>query len=270
LNMLRLLVSVLILAFLAGCAGLQHEQAQPDRVSGCPKQTAATLAAGQNQLGPLSDTHTLSCALNVLRETKDPAVRRTALGSKVCLHLAERETNPENREKLATEGVGFAETALAQGGIGDGAVHYYLAANLGLAVREHPTLAMGNLGRLEDAMKQALALSPELDDGGPLRLLGSLYLKAPAWPNGIGDRDKALELLEKAAKEHPGHPLNHLFYSQALWDEGDEASLIQYKTEFALGEKLLSEGNWGYNKEPWKKEFDEFQQECGETGPAQQ
>jgi hypothetical protein len=81
---------------------------------------------------------------------------------------------------------------------------------------------------------------------------------------------QALELLEKAAKEHPGHPLNHLFYSQALWDEGDEASLIQYKTEFALGEKLLSEGNWGYNKEPWKKEFDEFQQECGETGPAHQ
>ena len=269
-NIPRLLVSVSILAFLAGCAGLQHEQVHPDLVSGCPKQTAATLAAGQNQLGPLSDTHTLNCALSVLRSTQDPAVRRTALGSKVCLHLAERETDQDKREKLAAEGVGFAETALAQGGGGDGAVHYYLAANLGLAVREHPTLAMGNLGRLENEMKQALALSPKLDDGGPLRLLGSLYLKAPAWPNGIGDRDKALELLEKAVKEHPGHPLNHLFYAQALWDEGDEASLIQYKSEFALGEKLLAEGNWGYNKAPWKKEFDEFAQECGTTGSGHQ
>ena len=117
-NKLRLLSSVSILAFLAGCAGLQHDHVQPDQVSGCPKQTAATLAAEQNQLGPLSDTHTLSCALNVLRDTQDPAVRRTALGSRLCLHLAERETNQEKREKLAAEGVGFAETALAQGGSG--------------------------------------------------------------------------------------------------------------------------------------------------------
>jgi hypothetical protein len=226
------------------------------------------LASKQSQLGPLSDTHTLACALTVLRDTQDRVVRRTSLGSRLCLRLAEREANQEKREKLAGEGVGFAEAALAQGGDGDGAVHYYLAANLGLAVREHITLAMENLDRLESEMKRALALSPDIDDGGPLRLLGMLYLKAPAWPNGIGDRDKALELLGKAVKEHPGHPLNHLFYAQALWDEGDEDSIIQYKREFALGEKLLSEGNWGYNKEPWKKEFDEFRQECGATGPA--
>jgi hypothetical protein len=71
-------------------------------------------------------------------------------------------------------------------------------------------------------------------------------------------------------KEHPEHPLNHLFYAQALCAEGDEASLSQARAEYALGEKLLAEGNWGFNKEPWKKEFDEFQQECGETAPAHQ
>ena len=203
----------------------------------------------------------LACALMVLGDSQDPAVHRTSLGSRISLQLAERETNQEKREKLATQGVGFAESAIAQGGNSDGAVHYYLAANLGLAVRDHITLAVGNLGRLESEMKQALALSPDIDDGGPLRLLGALYLKAPAWPNGIGDRDKALELLEKAVKEHPRHPLNHLFYAQALWEEGDEASLTQVKSEFSLGEKLLAQGNWGYSKEPWKKEFDAFQQE---------
>jgi hypothetical protein len=270
LNKARLFFSVSILALLAGCAGLQHGPVPPEQQAGCPKQTAAELAAGQNQLGPLSDTHTLSCALNVLRGSQDPAVRRTALGSRLCLHLAERETNQDKRGKLASEGVGFAETALAQGGNGDGAVHYYLAVNLGLAVREHPTQAVANLGRLESEMKQSVALSPDLDDGGPLRVLGSLYLKAPAWPSGIGDLDKALELLEKAVKEHPGHPLNHLFYAQTLCAEGEEASLNQARAEYALGEKLLAEGNWGYNKEPWKKEFDEFQQECGEAAPAHQ
>jgi tetratricopeptide (TPR) repeat protein len=257
----RLLPAVSMLAFLVGCAELRPGRVQPEPLSGCPSQTAAELAAEQNKLGPLSDTHTLACALNVLRGTRDSAVRRTALGSRLSLHLAEREVNQEKREKFAAEGVGFAETALAQGGGGDGAVHYYLAANLGLAVREHITLAMENLGRLESEMKQALALSPDIDYGGPLRLLGMLYLKAPAWPNGIGDRDKALELLEKAVKTHPGHPLNHLFYAQALWEEDDEAVQPRVKAEFALGKKLLAEGNWGYSKQPWEKEFAEFEQE---------
>ncbi len=269
-NTAQLLTTVSILALISGCTGLQRDQVKPDQIAGCPRQTAAELSAKQKQLGPLSDTHTLSCALEVLRSTQDPSLRNTALGSRICLHLAEREVNQEKREKLATEGVGFAETALAHGGSSDGAVHYYLAANLGLAVREHPTLAIGSLGRLENEMNQALALSPDLDYGGPLRLLGSLYLKAPAWPNGIGDLDKALELLEKAAREYPQHPLNHLFYAQALCVEDDQASLTELKAEFALGAKLLAEGNWGYNKAPWQKEFDAFQQDCGEVGPPRQ
>ena len=260
----RRLPALAALALLAGCAGLPKDHAQLD--ADCPKQTAAALLAQQSQLGPLSDTHTLACALATLRGSQDPALRRSALGSHLCLYLAERESTPERRDKLAAEGVAFAETALASGGAGDGAVHYYLAANLGLAVREHLTLAMENLGRLEGEMKRALALSPDLDDGGPLRLLGTLYLKAPAWPNGIGDRDKALELLEKAVKKFPGHPLNHLFYAQALWEDGEESAMPQVKAEFALGQKLLAEGSWGYSKAPWQKEFDEFQQEIGESG----
>lgn len=263
-NSSRLLPAVSILAFLAGCAGLQHGQVRSEQLAECPRQSAAALVAEQNQLGPSSEAQTLACALNVLRGTQDPAIRRSALGSRICLHLAEREVSKEKREKFAAEGVRFAETALAQGG--DAAAHYYLAANLGLAVREHITLAVQNLGRLESEMKQALALTPGIDDGGPLRLLGALYLKAPAWPNGIGDIDKALELLKKAVKEYPGHPLNHLFYAEALWQEGDGDDLNRAKSEFALGERLLAEGNWGYSKEPWKKEFDKIRQELEEAG----
>lgn len=262
----RLLAAVPALALLAGCAGVQPAHIQLELPADCPRQSAAALAAEQDQLGPFSDTRTLACAVAVLRGSEEPALRRTALGSRLCLLLAERETDPERRERFASAGVGFAETALAQGAAADGAVHYYLAANLGLAVREHITEAMANLGRLESEMKQAVALNPALDDGGPLRLLGMLYLKAPAWPDGVGDVDKALELLEKAAKEHPGHPLNHLFYAQALWGDGDEAALGQVKAEFALARKLLAEGTWGYSKAAWQREFDEFQQELEDAG----
>ena len=261
----RFLPAVSMLVFLAGCAGLQSDHVRFDG-SGCPELTAAALAAEQSRLGPLSGTETLACALTVLRDTQDPALLSTALGSRLCLLLAEREADQEKREKLAAEGVKFAETALAHGDDGDGAVHYYLATDLGLAIREHITLAMANLDRLEGEMKRALALSPDIDEGGPPRILGTLYLKAPAWPKGIGDLDKALELLVKAVKEHPGHPLNHLFYAQALWEEGDAAAVTQAKAEFELGESLLAEGNWGYSKALWEKEFDEFRQQLGEAG----
>ena len=262
-SVMRFFPGIVILTVLVGCSGVRREPIQVD-LSACPKQTVAVLMVEQNRLGPSTDSRALFCAINNLRDARNISMRSSALASRLCLNLAERETNPDKREKYAADGVDFAETALAQGGESDGAVHYYLAANLGLAVREHITLAMESLGRLEAEMKQAVALSPGIDEGGPLRLLGALYLKAPAWPKGIGDLDKALEILKQAVDQYPKHPLNHLFYAQALWEDGEDVSQNQAKAEFALGEKLLAEGEWGYNKQPWEKEFSEFSQEYTE------
>jgi hypothetical protein len=267
-RILSLLPAALLLVALGGCAKLHRGLVQFETLAGCPKETAADLAARQSELGPLSTTHTLECTLEFLRDTHDPALLRSPLGSRISLHLAERAADPGKREKLAAEGVRFAEEALALGADGDGTVHYYLAANLGLAVRNQMTLAVQNLPRLEREMQRAVELSPDVDDGGPLRLLGMLYLKAPPWPTGIGDGDKALDLLKQALDKHPGHPLNHLFHAQALWEvEGDEA-VNQVRAELAAGMKRLQEGNWGYSKEPWKKEFAEVWKEISEASQA--
>ncbi len=257
---------MLLPAILGGCSRLNRDVVQFDNLSGCPSETTATLAARQTQLGPRSSTQSLVCALEFLRDTRDPALLGTSLGSRVCLHLAERDPEADQRGKLASEGVRFADKALALGGEGKGPVHYYLAANLGLAVRDDMAQAAQSLPRLEREMKRAVVLSPELDDGGPLRLLGMLYLKAPPWPAGIGDGDKALDLLKRSLAKYPGHPLNHLFYAQALWEvEGDSAAQ-QVQAELAQGMKLLAEGDWGYNKEPWRKEFTEVLKEVGAAG----
>jgi len=263
------LFSALALAALSGgCARLNRDVVRFEHPAACPKETTASLAARQTQLGPHSPASALECALEALRDTQDPALLRTSLGSRLCLHLAERETDPERQVKLASEGVRFSDKALALGGENKGAVHYYLAANLGLAVRHDVALAAQNLARLEREMKRAVELSPELDDGGPLRLLGMLYLKAPPWPAGIGDGDKALDLLKRARDQYPGHPLNHLFYAQALWEVEGDGIAEQVQKELALGLKLLGEGDWGYNKEPWKKEFTEVCKEVGVVGLA--
>ena len=251
------------LALLSGCAPLHRNVVRFDQT--CSEDTLDKRSARQDDFGPRSDTGTLECALISLRGSQDAAWRRTALGSRLCLLLAERNPDPVQREKLAAEGLRFAEAALALGADGDGAVHYYLATNLGLAVRDHVTLAAENLSRLESELQRAVALSPDIDSGGPLRVLGVLYLRAPPWPAGIGDGDKALELLKRAVDRHPEHPLNHLFYAQALWEVDGDAS-ERVRQEWALGKRLLTEGFWSHNRTFWNGEFEGFRQQIGVSG----
>lgn len=242
---------------LNGCSSLPDKTIRFTGLSDC--EPAKVLLAQPQKLGPASSTHTLQCALTAVRESSDPAVLRSPLPARLALHLAERSTNASEKEALANEGVALAERALTQGGGSEGAVHYYLAANLGLAIHDHPLQAADNLARLEQALKKAADLSPSLDDGGPLRLLGMLYLKAPPWPTGIGDGDKAMELLKKAADDYPDHPLNHLFYGQALWEVDENAPLAKHS--LAVGREKLNTGPWGYNKAIWNKEFNDVAQE---------
>lgn len=212
-------------------------------------------------LGPASSTQELECGLTLVRTTHNPELLRSAIGSRIALHLAERNENAQQRESLAHEGVRLAEQALSLGSARDAAVHYYLATNLGLAVHDHPVEAAHSLQRLETEALQAVQLNPDLDGGGPMRLLGMLYLKAPAWPAGMGDGDKALDLLKQAVDKHPDHPLNQLFYAQALWEVEGESVLPQTRAACALGLERLEKGNWGFNRVPWRKEFAAFSKE---------
>jgi hypothetical protein len=249
-----LLVAVSLLA--SGCASLRDESVVFKGLSDCPAQSAANLLANQTQLGPASSTHSLQCALTVARESRDAALNRSALPSRLALHLAEREADPRRKVALANEGVQLAERALQQGGMNNGAVQYYLAANLGLSVRDRPLEAAQQLPRLEQTLKKAVQLEPGIDQGGPLRLLGMLYLKAPPWPTGLGDGDKALDLLKQARSRYPGHPLNDLFYAQALWEVDNQVD--QARTALELGQRALQAGAWGYNKAVWAREFATF------------
>lgn len=251
---------------MAGCASLPDQTVRFQGLSDCPDQTPADLLAHQDRLGPGSSTHELQCALTVARESADPALGRSSLPSRLALHLAERSTaDIPRKEALANEGVRLAEQALTRGGAGDGAVHYYLAANLGLAVHDHVLQAADSLSRLEESLNKAVRLSPAVDGGGPLRLLGMLYLKAPPWPSGIGDGDKALDLLKEAVGKYPDHPLNHLFYAQALWEVDEQAQPA--RAELAKGLELLRAGPWGYNKAIWEREFQAIAKELGTPAP---
>ncbi len=255
----------LVLLTLTGCARLQSDAVAIQAGEGCRGRDADRWVAEATAIGAGTETARLECALASLRAADATDVPRGLLGSRICLLLATRDRDALKREKLAAEGVRFAERALASAGQGNGELHYYLAANLGFVMRDQITLAMENLPRLRHEMEQAVALSPNVDDGGPLRLLGMLYLKAPAWPAGFGDGDKALDLLRRAVREHPGHPLNHLFLAQALHEVEGDSVLEQARSEWLTGLQKLQQGNWGYSRDAWMQEFEEVQREFHES-----
>jgi tetratricopeptide (TPR) repeat protein len=225
----------------------------------CPKWTSEELQMRAREFDHRTETATLKCALGTLRNASPSPIHRTETGARICYLLADRTAkDQEKKERYAAEGVRWAEIALTERIEPIGAVHYYLAVNLGMAVRQHATLAVKNLKRLEEELLRAKELSPEEEQGGPLRVLGMLYLMAPPWPKGIGDGDKALELLKKAVEKYPGYPLNHAFYAQALWDLEEDDAIDQVKKHLLKSRELIEKGDWGTARERWLKDIEKI------------
>jgi len=98
---------------------------------------------------------------------------------------------------------------------------YWLGAALGLQARERHATVLDALPRIEEAFKKAAASEPSLEQGGPDRALALLYLRAPAWPSGVGDPDLGLEHARKAVALAPDYPPNQLALAEALTATGD-------------------------------------------------
>ncbi|NOZ02295.1 MAG: hypothetical protein GXP54_10460, partial [Deltaproteobacteria bacterium] len=93
--------------------------------------------------------------------------------------------------------------------------------------------------------------------------LGMLYLQAPSWPKGIGDGDKAVQILAKVAWEYPEHPLNHIFLAQALWEVEGEDAIDEIRTHLEEAGRLLEKHKWGYAQKRWCKAVLDLVDEIG-------
>ena len=260
----HLLSHLLVMVLIApGCSTLNSS---PDSIADarhCPKDTANLVLERAATLGPESTDQELACALRVLIASNDPIAVKSSLSTRLSLHLSEREAPGNDRDRLIQQGIKRGENALKQGGDQDAAVHYYLGALMGLWLNDHPLDAGTLLTRVEKEELTAMALSEAVDDGGPLRLLGMIYLKAPPWPAGMGDGDKALELLQKAAMKYPQHPLNHAFYAKALIEVDDRKEEGQRECDEGL--KALKNNHWGRNRIIWQGEFDSLHKELARS-----
>lgn len=101
------------------------------------------------------------------------------------------------------------------------ALYFWHAINLGAWSRSAGLLAAvraGAASRLHDATLRSLALDPDVEQGGALRLLSRLHSELPRVPflSGFVDPERAVPLAERALAVYPQHPGNSYLLGLAL------------------------------------------------------
>jgi hypothetical protein len=97
------------------------------------------------------------------------------------------------------------------------------AAVTGRLVQQKGLLAAHLVPEIERCARRSRDLDPDFRGGAATRLLGTLYVMAPAALLQHGDSEVGLQLLEGLAQTHPDVPENHLRLAEAYIALGDRA-----------------------------------------------
>jgi len=253
---MRKQIIVFVSACFAGCASAPRSADTP-----APQPLAGDeLKALQSQ----ADAHCQQTAARPLRDAgydqavhaQQSAPQDRDIGlilARCSLMKADFEGKPDRRMALCEQG--YEAARRVSRGPDDAEAAYLEAVNLGLYVQAKGLTAVGRLTELVALLKIA-GKQPQIDDGGPLRVLGLLYVKAPGWPVGPGDLDLGLDLLKKAAETYPEHPLNHLFYAEALIADGKKE---QARAELERTRALATPQRFGDWSARWHDEANKYE-----------
>jgi len=260
--------ALILLVFLAaGCKGFQKDAMPQELAQDCGDidlDAAQAIARRDDR----STTRDLQCALAYLRDRMVQGVPESVTAAKLSYLLADRLGDPTREDKLASEGMRWAEHALDLSADlykeHAASAHYFLAVNLGLAVRGTVVLALKNISRIKAELEAARKLDPNLEWAGPSRVLGLLYVKAPSWPKGFGDTDKGLELLVDSVSRFPNYPGNRILYARGLADADADENREVIRQQVEAARKLLDGGTWGPEAATrWRKDIAQIAKDAG-------
>ncbi len=147
----------------------------------------------------------------------------------------------------AVKGRKLAETAvtmLPRSGL----AHYLYAYLTGLEAENDSLRGLQLVPVIEREALFASNLDPAIDRGGPDRMLGELYLRAPGMPVSIGNLEKAIAHFRRASTIAPGCAENRMGLVEALLEEGDVE-----KTCKQLHKLLSNIPPARSSEEPWQK-----------------
>ncbi|NLN63491.1 MAG: hypothetical protein GX146_11525 [Myxococcales bacterium] len=128
---------------------------------------------------------------------------------------------------------------------------FYYAALLKGRRAYYSGLGFGALALAKQVEKiglRAVEISPEFENAGPLRFLAMLYAKAPPWPTGMGDMDRAYDYAH-AAIDLAHYPLNYLTLAEVLIEDREYAQAKEMLNRVLVAPK---KGQWAYEGEKWR------------------
>jgi len=161
--------------------------------------------------------------------------------------LVKQEENKTTKLADAKRGRKLAETAskvLPESGL----AHYLYAYLTGLKAENDPLRGLELVPIIEREALLASNLEPAIDRGGPDRMLGELYLRAPGMPVSIGNLEKAIAHFRRASTIAPECAENRVGLVEALLEEGavEKACKQLHKLLSNMPPARSSE-------EPWRK-----------------
>jgi tetratricopeptide (TPR) repeat protein len=250
-------LSLAVAAGSCGPAGPRYS-ADPQRYKGLPTEPNALVSLADQLHGVAPHESTLRQIDRGFAALELALEKRGGTDVEVLWRLAratflmtEHLKNREQRLSYATRGQDYAERALR----GDGPrvePHYYLALNL--AKIAEAANKVGLIKRVMEVAKKAEAIDPRFDDAGPLRLMGKVYITAPAWPVSVGSSEEGVKTLERAVALAPV-PLNRLFLGEAYFHDEEYGK---------AKEQLLQALKEGQRLDPrWRREAESYLRRAG-------
>jgi tetratricopeptide (TPR) repeat protein len=130
--------------------------------------------------------------------------------------------------------------------------HYYLAQLIGFSALLQKGETKQIILQMVSEGEQAARIDEKFDHGGPVRMLGALYARAPKEPVSIGDPEKAVSHMKRAVAADGDFPLNHVYLAEAyIADE----RYPEAASELATARKLLDNSRWQTQRDLWKAQL---------------
>ena len=165
------------------------------------------------------------------------------LGAMRALSFRIEHERGVDRGKLAEEEVELGQWCQRRGGA-QAECDYRLAIALGQQARERSSTGQDALGKMVDLLHRAINAAPELDSGGPHRVLALVLLRAPSWPVGPGDPEAALDQARAAVHAFPDAADNQLALAEALAANGSAGEArVAYRKALALATAARAAGD---------------------------
>ncbi|MBK8148142.1 MAG: hypothetical protein IPK58_07955 [Acidobacteria bacterium] len=137
-------------------------------------------------------------------------------------------SEPEDKLVNYEEGVSLGEKGVAADPNSLEA-NFWLAVNYGSFGQEKGIMkSLALINPMKECVERAMKVDESYFYGGPWRVLGRLYHKAPGFPFSIGNSKKAMDCLQKALEFGPNFYLNHLFIAELCISNGDRAKAREH------------------------------------------